>query len=245
MPSRSKAKYPKPAKARRARRKTRTTTTTTTVSKSGSSMSRMGRSLGPFPIRMNTKLVYKAPSTTIPSGGILSYAGLTLDLNNMYDFDYNNVLGNKQPLFYDQVLSVDGPYKYYKVNAWKTTIKFINLSDKALFVYYDPCTAQVTESDTPIEIENRRGIQSFTLTAQSNSKPMVTIKKFQTLKSFFPNSVNSSENFSAGYNASPTTHAYANLLWKTIDGSVGVFNVAVQVQHIFYCTLYNADSIVS
>lgn len=236
-----KAKYRKPAKARGARKTV--TTITKSITKPGPS--RMGRSLGPFPLRMNTKLVYKAPSTTIASGGILSYAALSLDLNNMYDFDYNNVFGNKQPLFYDQLLSVDGPYKYYKVNAWKTTIRFINLSDKALYVYYDPSTGLITESDTPTEIENRRGVQTFTLTSQNNAKPMVTIKKFQTLKSFFPNSINSSENFAAGYNAAPSTHAYANLLWKTIDGSVGVFNVAVRVQHIFYCTLYNADSISS
>lgn len=206
---------------------------------------RLQVSRGPFPIRMNTALVYKAPSTTIASGGIVSYAGLSLALNNMYDFDYNNVLGNKQPLFYDQLLSVDGPYKSYKVNAWKTTIRFINLSDKALYVYYDPCTALITESDSPSEIQNRRGVQSFLLTGQANAKPMCTITKYQTLKSFYPNSVNSSENFSAGYNASPSTLAYSNLIWQTVDNSVGVFNVAIQVQHIFYCTLYNPDSITS
>lgn len=204
---------------------------------------RMRLNKGPFPIRMNTSLVYKAPSTTIPSGGILSYAAMTLDLNNMFDFDYNNVLGNKQPLFYDQLLSSTGPYKNYKVNAWKTTIRFINLSDKALYVYYDPCTGSIADSDTPIEIENRRGVQTFMLTGQNNAKPTCTIKKYQTLKSYFPNSVNSSENFSSLWSTSPTTHCYANLLWKTIDGSVSPFSVAVQVQHIFYCTLYNADSI--
>lgn len=202
-------------------------------------------SKGPFPIRMNTQLVYKAPSTTIASGGILNYNSLTFGLNNMWDFDYSNQLGNKQPLFYDQLLSSDGPYKYYKVNAWKTTIKLINLSDKALHVYYDPCVALVTDADTPTEIENRRGVQAFMLTAQANSKPMCTITKYQTLRSFYPNSINQSENFSGSWNASPSTNAFANLLWKTIDGSVASFSVAVQIQHIFYVTLYNADSIIS
>jgi len=239
-----KAKYRKPAKARGAR-KTVTTVSRTTTKSRRSRRSRMARSLGPFPIRMNTALVYKAPSTTITSGGILNYSALTIDLNNMFDFDYNNVFGNKQPLFYDQLLSVDGPYKNYKVNAWKTTIRFINLSDKALYVHYDPCVGSITDSDSPIEIQNRRGVQSFLLTAQNNAKPMCYIKKFQTLRSYFPDSINSSENFSSAYTTSPSTHAYSNLLWQTVDGSTAAFSVAVQIQHIFYCTLYNQDSVYS
>jgi len=202
-------------------------------------------SKGPFPKVMSTQLVYKNPSSTITSNGLLNYNYCQFNLNSLWDFDIANVLGNKQPLFYDQLLSSDGPYKNYKVNAWKTRIRFINLSDKALHLCYDPCTALITDSDTPMEIENRRGVQTFLLTGQNNSKPMATITKFQTLKSFFPNSINQSENFAGGWNSSPTTHAYANMLWKTVDGSVGVFNVAIQVQHIFYVTLYNADSIVS
>lgn len=199
----------------------------------------------PFPIKMNTQLVYKAPSSNISSGGILSYNACTFALNNMYDFDYNNILGNKQPLFYDQLLSSDGPYKNFKVNAWKTTIRFINLSDKALHLYYDPCVSLIVDADTPTEIENRRGVQMFLLTGANNSKPMITINKFQTLKSFFPNSINQSENFAGSYNSSPSTQAFSNMLWKTVDGSVASFSVAIQVQHIFYCTLYNADSIIS
>ena len=29
--------------------------------------------------------------------------------------------GNKQPLYYDALLSASGPYKNYKVNSWRTT----------------------------------------------------------------------------------------------------------------------------
>lgn len=202
----------------------------------------MGRK-GPFPIRMNTQLVYKNPSTTIVSSGVTNFNYCQFALNSMFDLDQTNVIGNKQPLFYDQLLSITGPYRNYKVNAWKTTIRLINLSDKAMYVYYDPCAALLTEADSALEMENRRGVQSFTLTAQNNAKPMCTIKKFQTLKSFFPNSINSSENFSAAYNTGPSTVAYATLGWKPIDNSTTPFTVAIQYQTIFYCTLYNADSV--
>lgn len=207
---------------------------------------RRGRKLripkGPFPRVMNTSLVYKCPSTTITSTGVNSYNYCQFALNSMYDFDQTNIAGNKQPLFYDQLLGVDGPYKWYKVNAWKTTIRFINLSDKAMFVYYSPCDSTLLEADTANEMQNRRGVQSFTVTAQANAKPMVTIKKYQTLRNFFPSSINQSENFSAAYTSGPSTVAYSTLGWQTVDGSTTAYSVAIQVQHIFYCTLYNADS---
>ncbi len=200
-------------------------------------------SKGPFPRNMNTTLLYKAPSTNVTSAGTSSYNYASFGLNNMYDFDIDNIVNNKQPLFFDTLLTTNGPYKNYKVNAWKTTIRFINLSDKALFVYYDPVSATfATDTDTAGEMQNRRGVQSFTLTAQANAKPMLTIKKYQTLKSHFPNSINSSENFSGSFSSAPSSIAYGTLGWQTIDGSTAAFTVAIQIQHLFYVTLYNADS---
>lgn len=206
---------------------------------------RVPRQLGPFPKIMNTTLVYKNPSTNITSNGFSSFTYCQFALNSMFDLDQTNVIGNKQPLFYDQLLSIDGPYRNYRVNACKTTIRFINLSDKALFLYYDPCAAGLTEADSALEMENRRGVQCFTLTAQSNAKPMQTITKYQSIKAFYPTGVNQSENFSAAYNTGPSTVAYSTLGWKTIDGSVAAYSVAIQVQNIFYCTLFNADSVQS
>lgn len=116
------------------------------------------KTLGPFPKVMNTTLVYKNPSVNVTSAGISSYNYCNFALNSMFDFDQTNIIGNKQPLFYDQLLSIDGPYKNYKVNAWKTTIKFINLSDKAMFVYYDGNLTALTETDQLNEVQNRRGV---------------------------------------------------------------------------------------
>lgn len=201
-----------------------------------------GIKTGPFPRIMNTTLVYKHPSTNITSGGILSYNYCQFALNSMFDFDQTNIAGNKQPLFYDQLLGVDGPYKNYRVNAWKTTIRFINLTDKAMFVYYSPCDSLIFDADTVTEMQNRRGVQQFMLSAQNNAKPMCTITKYQSLKNFFPTSINQSENFGASYTSGPSTVAYSTLGWQPIDGSVTAHTVAIQVQQIFYCTLYNADS---
>jgi len=36
--------------------------------------------------------------------------------NDMYDYDNTGEAGNKQPLYYDALLSASGPYKQYKNN---------------------------------------------------------------------------------------------------------------------------------
>jgi len=114
-----------------------------------------------------------------------------------------------------------------------------------MFVYYDPASMVLTEVDSILEVENRRGVISRMVTSQNNAKPMATISKYSTLKSIFPNSINQSENFMGSSSANPATQCYGTLFWKTIDGSTSSFSVAIQVQHIFYCTLYEADSIIS
>jgi len=46
--------------------------------------------------------------------------------NDMYDYDNTGEAGNKQPLYYDALLSASGPYKQYKTISWKTTWYFMN-----------------------------------------------------------------------------------------------------------------------
>lgn len=109
-----------------------------------------------FPLTKQCRLVYKNPSTTISSGGLTSYTSQVFACNNCNDFDYSNNLGNKSPLYWDYLCTAQGPYKKFRVNAWKTTLKVINLSDKALNVYFDHGTlGAVTDADTPQEMQNR------------------------------------------------------------------------------------------
>ena len=236
-----KVRRTKPRKAPGARKSKTVTKTVTTMGR----IPRPFGSKGPFPKIFNTQLVYKNPSATITSLGLSSSLYLNLCANNMFRFDTNANFGNKQPLFFDQLCSATGPYRWYKVNAWKTTIKLINLTDKAMYTYYDPAASSVTETDTSNELENRRGVKFQMLTAQGNAKPMVTYKTYRTLKSFAPQSVSSSENYSAEYNAEPAQKVFQTLMWRTIDGSTAAYTVAVQVSHVFYCTFYNADSAAS
>lgn len=199
----------------------------------------------PFPKVMNTCLVYKQPSVYINSNGVSSSWTQIWRSNSLFDYDYSNALGNKQPLFYDTLCTATGPYQNYRVNAWSAKITIINLSDKPMNVYYDPVSYSIAEADTQTEMQNRRGVIYRMLTAQSNSKPMTTIKSFVRVKDFAPDIVSSSENYSADSSADPSKILYSQLLWGPIDLSTTAYNVAIQVETKFYCTFYNADSVQS
>lgn len=224
-------KYRKPAK--RMYRKKRT-------------MYRKRAKVGPFPRIKATTMVYKNPSTTIASGGLLSYKAVQFAANSMFDYDVTNVLGNKQPLYYDQLLSSDGPYKQYRVNAWKTKIRVLNLSDKALNIYWDPATVNSwNDNDQPVEMQNRRGVRYTQLTAQNNAKPSCTFTSFHKLKNVVPQVATQTTQYLGGWAANPSIGIAQTLVAETIDGSTAAFNFAVEVEHIFYVTLFDSDAIIS
>ena len=200
---------------------------------------------GPFPLVMNTQLLYKNPSGFISSSGISSINTQIFRCNSLVDYDQSNNLGNKQPLFYDSICTTTGPYQNYRVNAWSTKLTIINLSDKPLNVYYDPCSFATTEADSEIEMQNRRQVQYRMLTAQSNARPSTTFKSFVRVKDFCPDIISSSENYSSDSLNNPSKILFSQLLWSPVDTSIAIFNVALQVETIFYVTFFNADSIAS
>lgn len=203
-------------------------------------------SRGPFPKIMSTTLLYKSPSTnTITSSGLTFLNWVNFRVNSLFDFDFNDVFSNKQPLFFDQLCSDTGPYRNYRVNAWKTTLEVINLTDAALHVYYDPMASTQDQADTIAEVRNRRGVITKMLTAQNNAKPTCVFSKYNSVKQFAPNKTTSDTNYQAAYNNNPASTIFSTLAWERVDQTVTSFTIAVKVSHVFYCSLYNADSISS
>ena len=166
----------------------------------------------------------------------------------MYDFDQDNYLTDKQPLFYDQMFTSAGPYRYYKVNAWKTKITFTNLTDSAVHVYYDQGTiGSFAEADSAAEVQNRAGVVYRMLTGAANSKPQTVINSYKTAKSFAPRGVSSGLEYGAAYNANPANTIYSTLLVTNLDSSntTTIISGVVQIEHIFYATCYLQDSSLS
>lgn len=242
MPQRKYAK--KQIKYVRKPRGTRQATTTTR--RKPMRMARQMSSI-PFPKVKNCTLVYKHPSTTINSGVISGTILQRFKLNSIFDFDYDGNLGNKQPLYYDQLFGPDGPYRYYKVNAWKTTINIINLSSNALNVYYDQGSiGSIAEADTPAEAQNRPGVQYRLLTGAANARPIANFKSFKKTKSFAPRGVSSGLEYGASYNTDPANTIYGTILVGNLSPvDLASFSVAIQVVHTFYTSCYLQDSTLS
>ena len=200
----------------------------------------------PFPMRKNCTFLYKQPSTTITSAGINAFYAIRFRCNSLFDFDYDDLIANKQPLFYDQLLSDTGPYRTYKVNAWKTTYKIVNLeTSRTLMVYFDPGSlAGPNDADTSLEVRNRPYVQSRILTPIGSGGAQTTIKSFRKVKQFIPPTAADST-FTASYSSSPSSLVYASLNIVPADSSVTAYSFMIEVSHVFYCTFYNQDAVVS
>lgn len=201
-------------------------------------------SSNPFPKVKAVSLVYKYPGYTLNSGPLSGTILQRYKLNSMFDFDHDNTIGNKQPLYFDQLFSNDGPYRYYKVNAWKTKITVTNLTNTALHVYYDQgAIGSTSEADTQLEAQNRQGNAYRMLTGAANAKPQCTITSYKSAKSFAPKGVSSGLEYGASYNADPLNLIVGTLLVGNLSViDLTSFSVVVTVEHTFYATCYLHDS---
>lgn len=200
---------------------------------------------GLFPRTKNFTMLYKEPSAVMTSTGLTNFRVTQFRLNSLWDFDFTGDLYNKQPLYYDMLFTATGPYKSYRVNAWKTTIKVINLSDKVLNVYYDQSLFNNSEGDTELEMKNRPGVIYKMLTGQNNSTPTATFTTYKKLTDFVPKGASWGTNFTGTWTTDPTSVVWGSLLAATLDGSTTSFNFACQITHTFYVTAFDRDCIVN
>lgn len=199
----------------------------------------------PFPRIKSCTLVFKQPTIPLTSSAINGTILTRFRLNSLYDFDIDNNFADKQPLYYDQLFSVTGPYKSYRVNAWKTRIVVTNLTDRAIQVYYDTGTfGSITDADTVTEIQNRPGIFYKLCTAQANASPQVIINSFKKTSQYINPRAGSDQLLTGTFQTDPTSQIVGTILMSNNDpSSLTTFSATISVEHTFYCTLYNLDGI--
>ena len=73
-----------------------------------------------------------------PASAAFDY--FTIACNDMFDLDRTALgkLGNKQPTFFDAILSSSGPYKIYYVESWETTWTVVNMTSVPVRMYVAP-----------------------------------------------------------------------------------------------------------
>jgi len=198
----------------------------------------------PFPRLKVVNLIYENALTTASFSGAASGV-LGTKPNSAYDYDNSSgaSFGNKQPLYYDTLLSVSGPYKNYKVDSWTTTYTVVNDGDAAVTVFAMPPVTGTSEIDSVTEADNFPGVKRLYLTAKTGSKSYGTITVNGNLKDAYP-SATGDLGFVGAYNTDPAYLVYSGLIAASADGTTAL-SLKVAVRHVMHTTLQVIDALVS
>lgn len=202
------------------------------------------KSDGPFPRSKTVSLVYENALTSVAPAA--AFVALGTKPNSAYDYDNSSgaAFGNKQPLYYDTLLTASGPYRNYKVNSWKTTYTIVNTAATPITVFAMPPIPATTEIDSVAEADNFPGVKRLYLTAATGSKNIGTITVTGNVADVYPSSALSEGGMIAAYNADPTYLVYSGILIASGDGSTNV-TCQVAVRHVMNTTLQVIDALVS
>lgn len=150
-------------------------------------------------------------------------------LNDMFDFDYSNATGNKQPLYFNQVLGANGPYYRFSVIGWKTIIEITNAGSSNLEIGYGE-SLDTTSIDTVAELEDWPGAVTRQITPATGGKPFTRIVKTNTLVNAIGRKT-TDLTWSGLYNSSPASNVYGNLVVHEVNNTACAFKL--KIMHIF------------
>jgi len=214
----------------------------TVVAPVKSNQTTLARAVGPF---ANSKFV-----TLLYENGLQQIAGAanllvtSIKANDGFDVDSSGDFGNKQPLYWDSLLTASGPYRTCKVTSWRTSYTFINNNATTpVQIWIGSPTSSSGDMDSAAEADNWPGVKRLYLTASGSSKAHGSVTVTGHVKDVHPQ-YGDSYLFTGTYNASPTQLCYQNCVIKGADGTTAPA-VYVAIKHEMFCELGNVDSLVS
>jgi len=165
-------------------------------------------------------------------------------LNSAYDFDVDDVAGNKQPLYFDELVTSTGPYQTFTVKSWMTKVEIHNMSTSPLLCYWVQAS-NVTEGDTLIEVQNRTNVRELILTGRGGDGDHGIIRAPGKITDIYGTRLDPANlvgNSASGPNVTPVGILY---LYNP-GGVVGTpVDAWVKVTHDFHCELNTSDAIIS
>lgn len=201
----------------------------------------LAKSVGPFSGKKFVTFLYENALTTI--SGAANVVTASFKPNDMYDYDQSGDVGNKQPLYYDVLLSASGPYKQYKVISWKTTFYFVNNGATAVDIFVSPPITGVAEMDSLAEADNFPGVSRLRLTKSGGCKDYGELMVTGHVKDCFAAYADDLQ-LAGGYGSSPQSIIYQTIVARGSDGTTAA-SVMVSVKHEAFTELINVDAIVS
>jgi len=197
---------------------------------------------GPFPQKLNTTLQYRSLAVQQTGSSVSGTYSATVVLNDLFDFDSSNVLGNKQPLFYDQLFSATGPYTRLECKSWRTRWTIINTGAEPVSIYWNGkgTAVAISEEDTTAEVSNRPNMQVYHLGPKGSMKDTCYIKS----SGAWTDHVSEVVDPGTAYNASPGTPIYGTLFANTPTNTTAP-TLTIQCDHYFDIVCLRPDAVVS
>lgn len=201
----------------------------------------LGRAVNPFPIVKRCQMEYISSLQVMTSGA--AFVTVVTAPNSMFDYDKSTQFGNKQPNFYDALLSATGPYRSYKVISWVTTFHFVNTTGVPVTCFVSPPVTASSEADLLSEVETLPGVATLALTPPGGCKDAGTITVRGHIRDVYPSYL-TDNTLSAAFGADPSS-----LIIQTF--SVGSANQTttitgyIAVKHVFNCELSQLDATIS
>lgn len=201
----------------------------------------LAKSEGPFSNAKKVTFLYENALTKVTPGA--TYSVLSYVNNDMYDFDKSGSLGNKQPLYYDSLLSASGPYRAYKVISWRTTFTIINATACPINVWVASAMTGAAEIDSVTEADNFPGVKKLYLTEAGGSHQQDTI----TVTGHIDDTYSGFEkdlNLLGAYNSGPGGPSFGAFIVSAGDGASNI-TYYVAVKHEAFTELSQVDALVS
>lgn len=199
----------------------------------------MALNSGPFKPLMKYNFEYSNALTAYAPA--TAFGVVSVKPNDLYDFDSSGHFGNKQPLFYDILLSSTGPYKQYRVLSWVITYTVINNATAPVTVFAQPSLSALNEMDALQEADNYPGVQRLFLSEAGSSNACGTLTVKGSPQDVYPTDKYASS-LAGQYNTSPSGLIYGGMCFGAVSGNV---SVSIAIKATLYTQLGQIDALVS
>jgi len=201
----------------------------------------LARAVGPFEGYKTMTFLYESYLRSCSAGAPASV--VTVRSNSMFDYDVSGNVGNKQPLYYDSLLTASGPYRAYKVVSWKTTWFVQNTTAVPVTVFVSPPVSSTGEFDSVAEADNYPGVKRLFLGPAGSSNDSGSLTVTGHVNDVYKG-YTGDVNFQAAYNSDPTSSIYGCVIIATADGTTNVSGY-LGVRHEAFTELTQNDALVS
>lgn len=197
-------------------------------------------SVNPFPLRMNTRLVYGTNITLTTAGSSVNGVKFTMSLNSLYDPEVSST--GHQPYQFDQLTSI---YQNYFVRSAYVDMTFTDPTADGLWVGWilrsqDDSGDDLSTLDLGRAMErpnlrvfplNNTGAQNVTCSMRVPIHEILGIDRAQYLAAY--------DYYGAQYNFSPTKQVYLDLLLWDPTGLVSTHSVRCVGRIVYDCQFWN------